>query len=74
MFIQNINMVITGFEVKFKHEIIRWKVNGSVPYVLKIEFRLPGIHTTEVQNQRLFPGTFIETNRGLTTWGDWEIQ
>lgn len=51
-------MVITGFEVKFKHEIIRWKVNGSVPYVLKIEFRLPDIHTTEVQNQRLFAGTF----------------
>ena len=59
MIIQNINMAIIGFKVKFKHEIIRWKVNGRVPYVLKLEFLLPNvlIHMTEIQNQSLFPST-----------------
>ena len=32
MIIQNINVVITGFKVKFKYKIIRWKANGRVSF------------------------------------------
>ena len=71
MIIQNINVVITGFKVKFKHKIIRWKVNGRVSYVLKLEFFLPNviIHMTEVQNQHLFPSTLNRDGYRVNAWG-----
>ena len=60
MFLQNINlMVVARFEIKFKHEMIKRKINASVSNILKLKSLLSNvlINMSEGQNQPLLAAT-----------------